>query len=640
MRKELKDLAFHLTISKQFQEIPTALTDRIQEISHQLNDPAYAAEILHKNREEPWRQLVYLIRGMLFDTRTGKGGYQRPEELDADLALIEQTLLSTGCLQLITLYINPLRHKLSIFGFHLATIDIRQNSEYHDKAVSQLLIAAGIEDGANFESWNEEKRCEFISNELLSARPFIHDTVSAGAEADSVLDTYRVIADQIHNYGMGGIGSFIVSMTRSVSDLLVVYLLQREAGILVQTENGLASPISVVPLYETKDDLDRSQDLLAGFLDHPVTQNSYTIQHPEGNPVQQVMLGYSDSNKDCGILSAQWSLHRAEKAMVDIAAERGIRLCYFHGRGGTISRGAGPTQWFMEALPHGSLSGHFRMTEQGETIAQKYANLSNATFNIELLIACAASTAAKHKHTPVPDDPCIQFMPALSDGSEAAYQKLLRTEGFIPFYREATIIDALENSRIGSRPSRRTGKKDFSLDDLRAIPWVFSWTQARFYLTGWFGVGSALNALKQNKPADYQAFKEGLQHSVFLQYALTNAETNIASANRELMIEYGELCTDETLKKRFMDIILAEFDLTKELLADVFNAGFEQRRPRMSKTLAIREEPLKVLHHQQIQLIKQWRALKEEGKDEAAETIFPKILLSINAISSGLRTTG
>ncbi len=640
MRKELKDLAFHLTISKQFQEIPEALTNRIKEISNQLSKPSYAADILYQNREEPWRQFVYLIRGLLYDTSKGNGGYERPEELDADLALLEKTLLSTGCLQLIKLFITPLRHKLSIFGFHLATIDIRQNSEYHDKAVSQLLVAAGITDGENFATWSEEKRCEFLNEELLSARPFLHDTTSAGEEADSVLDTYRVIADQIHNYGTGGIGAFIVSMTRSVSDLLVVYLLQREAGILINTEDGLASPIEVVPLYETKDDLDSSQDLLAGFLDHDLTQRSYKLRFDDESPVQQVMLGYSDSNKDCGILSAQWSLYRAEKAMVETAAERGIRLRYFHGRGGTISRGAGPTEWFMKALPHGSMSGHFRMTEQGETIAQKYANLSNATYNIELLIACAASTAAKHKHAPAPNDPCIQFMPTLSAQSESAYQALLKTEGFIPFYREATIIDALENSRIGSRPSRRTGKKDFSLDDLRAIPWVFSWTQARFYLTGWFGVGSALNSIKQNSPADYQALKDGLKDSVFLQYALTNVETNLASANRELMSTYADLCTDDELKERMMGIILAEFDLTKDLLADVFNGGFDQRRPRMSKTLDIREEPLKVLHLQQVDLIKEWRALKADGKEQEAEELFPKILLSINAISSGLRTTG
>jgi len=629
MRKELKQLAFHLTISKQFQEIPEALTERISQLSHSLQNPSYAADILHQNREEPWRQLVYLMRGMLFDSAQGEGGYQRPEELDADLELLEKTLLSTGCLHLIKLHISPLRHKLNIFGFHLATIDIRQNSEYH-----------GIKDGENFADWSEEARCAFLSEELLSARPFLHDTTSAGEEADSVLNSYRVIADQIDNYGMGGIGAFIVSMTRSVSDLLVVYLLQREAGILVQTETGLASPIEVVPLYETKDDLDSSQDLLSGFLDHPVTKRSHELRYPEGNVFQQVMLGYSDSNKDCGILSAQWSLYRAEKAMVETAAERNIKLNYFHGRGGTISRGAGPTQWFMEALPHGSLSGHFRMTEQGETIAQKYANLSNATYNIELLIACAAATAAKHKHGTAIEDPCINIMPKLSEGSESAYQKLLKTEGFIPFYREATIIDALENSRIGSRPSRRTGKKDFSLDDLRAIPWVFSWTQARFYLTGWFGVGSALNAIKQDSPTDYQALKDGLKGSKFLQYALTSVETNLASANRELMIAYGDLCTDEVLKERFMKIILDEFDLTKELLSDIFNGEFDERRPRMSKTLDIREEPLKVLHHQQVELIKEWRALKAAGKEDEAETLFPKILLSINAISSGLRTTG
>jgi len=353
------------------------------------------------------------------------------------------------------------------------------------------------------------------------------------------------------------------------------------------------------------------------------------------------MLGYSDSNKDCGILTAMWSLHRAEKAMVEVAGERGIRLRYFHGRGGTVSRGAGPTQWFMEALPHGSLSGHFRMTEQGETIAQKYANLSNATYNIELLQACAASTAAKHKHGEEHNDPCIAFMDRLSTGSESAYQALLNTEGFIPFYREATIIDALENSRIGSRPSRRTGKKDFSLDDLRAIPWVFSWTQARFYLTGWFGTGSALKAMKDESPEDYAELKKGLKNSIFLQYVLTNVETNLASANRDLMEEYAQLVTDDALKERMMGIILAEFDLTQELLTELFEADFHTRRPRMSKTLGIREEPLKLLHKQQISLMKQWRTLKAEGKEEEeAEQLFPKILLSINAISSGLRTTG
>lgn len=640
LKNELRELAFHLTISNQIQEVPTQLTDRIAELAEAIDDQIWVGETLHQNREEPWRQLVYLIRGYLEETADGTGGYERPEELDADLQLLEDTLNFAKCSHLVYTYVRPLRYKLSIFGFHLATIDIRQNSEFHDKALSQLLVAAGVPDGQNFATWSEEKRCEYLSLELESTRPFLHDSVSAGKEADLVLETYRIVADQYRNYGAGGIGALIVSMTRSVSDLLVVYLLQREAGMLEMTENGLASPFEVVPLYETKEDLDSSQELLAGFLDHPVTQNSYKLKFGDTSPMQQVMLGYSDSNKDCGILSAAWALHRAEKAMVETAAKRNVRLNYFHGRGGTISRGAGPTYWFMSALPHGSMSGHFRMTEQGETIAQKYANLSSATYNIELLLASATSTAAKHKHLDVPEDSCIQYMQRLSDSSQAAYQELLHTEGFIPFYREATIIDALENSRIGSRPSRRTGKKDFSLDDLRAIPWVFSWTQARFYLPGWFGTGTALKEMKDNAPEDFETLKQNLKGSVFVQYVLTNVETNLQSANREILQQYGELCTDAALREKFMGLILDEFDLTKELLTEILGGDFETRRPRMNKTLISRDEPLELLHAQQIELIKQWRALKNEGKEDEAENLFPKILLSINAISSGLRTTG
>ncbi|MFC4993250.1 phosphoenolpyruvate carboxylase [Rubritalea tangerina] len=640
LRKELKSLAFHLTISSQFQEIPAELQKRIDVLRLDLQDPVWANGVIEQNRDEPWRQLVYLMRGKLYETAANNGGYHGPEQLDADLALLENTLSATGCEHLVEQYVTPLRHKVKTFGFHLATIDVRQNSEYHDKALSQLLVRAKIEDGENFASWSEEKRCAFLTKELETTRPFIHNRCSAGPEADSVLNCYRVIAKQIHDYGHHGIGAFIVSMTRSVSDLLVVYALMREAGLLINTEDGLASPIEVVPLYETKEDLDASEALLTGFLDHPVTKRSYTLRFQDEQPFQQVMLGYSDSNKDCGILTAAWALHRAEKAMVERAAERGIKLGYFHGRGGTISRGAGPTQWFMAALPHGSMSGHFRMTEQGETIAQKYANLSNATYNAEVLLASAASTAAKHQFGEAKDDPCIQFAPLLAEGSEEAYKELLRTDGFIPFYREATIIDALENSRIGSRPSRRTGKTSFSLDDLRAIPWVFSWTQARYYLPGWFGAGTALQKLKDESPEDFAALKENLPQSVFLTYVLTNVETNLASANPDLMSDYANLCSDTALRDKFLKIILDEYKRTRDLLAEVFNGSFEERRPRMNKTLEIREEPLKVLHKQQVNLIKEWRALKAEGKEEEAETLFPRILLSINAISSGLRTTG
>lgn len=280
------------------------------------------------------------------------------------------------------------------------------------------------------------------------------------------------------------------------------------------------------------------------------------------------------------------------------------------------------------------------MTEQGETIAQKYANLANATYNLELLLAGATVTTASHRFQAPVEDPCEAFMAVLGEASQSAYQKFLKADGFIEFYRQATPIDALEHSRIGSRPARRTGKKGFSISDLRAIPWVFSWTQARYYLPGWFGVGSALEALKASDPDGFARFKEALPRSTFFSYVLTNVETNLESANLELMRSYAGLVEDAELRERFLGKICDEFEKTRVHLAELFDGEMKDRRPRMAKTLAIREAPLRVLHQQQVALLKEWRGHLAAGNDTGADALLPKLLLSINAIASGLRTTG
>ena len=384
---------------------------------------------------------------------------------------------------------------------------------------------------------------------------------------------------------------------------------------------------------ETIDDLERAPGIMDEFLNHPIVQRRNTDE-------QQVMLGYSDSNKDCGILSAAWALHKGQRHLSEVARRHKTKLRYFHGRGGTISRGAGPTHWFMASLPHGSLSGGFRMTEQGETIAQKYANLANATYNLELLLAGNAITTAVHSRPDTRKDPAEEFMPELSEASRKAYQELLQSEGFIDFYRGVTPIDALENSCIGSRPARRTGRKGHSLDDLRAIPWVFSWTQARFYLPGWFGVGTALEAMKMKQPGHFARLKQEFRDSSFLEYTLTNVETNLASANIEVMNQYSLLVEDEALRDRFMQIITAEFERTCDSLTELYDGDMLKRRPRMAKTLEIREAPLKVLHQQQVSLLREWRNRLKSGQESSAEELFPRMLLSINAIAAGLRTTG
>lgn len=637
LERELLELSSQLTLSRYLTPVPGELQDRIDHLAKTVEAPEAVREILHRHEEEPWRQLAMLMALRLREQIKGKRGYRNTACLIDDLNLLSRTLAEAGCHMLEEDAIRPIRHKLEMFGFHLATLDVRQNSEFHDKAISQLLTAAGIEGGENYAGWPEEKRLAFLNTELASTRPFLHDDLRVGTEADDVLDTYRVLVRHRKDWGTNGLGALIVSMTRQLSDLLGVYLLAREAGLMDLTPEGLVCPLQVVPLFETMDDLDRSPGILRSYLEHPLSRRS---QASGTFKSQQVMLGYSDSNKDCGILAAQFALQRAQTALTTVGRDCQVNLCFFHGRGGTISRGAGPTHWFMAALPNGAMSGGFRMTEQGETIAQKYANLANATYNLELLLAGAAVTTAHHRHLPPVEDPCQEFMARLGATSQAAYQGFLKADGFIEFYRQATVIDALENSRIGSRPARRTGKKGFSISDLRAIPWVFSWTQARFYLPGWFGVGSGLETLKKEDPAGFTKFKEALPKSTFMSYVLTNVETNLASANLELMRDYGSLVEDVELRDRFLGRIFDEFEKTKTLLAELFDGEMKDRRPRMAKTLEIREAPLQVLHQQQIALLREWRGHLAAENTDAADALLPKLLLSINAIASGLRTTG
>ncbi len=635
LERELLELSAQLTLSRYLTPVPEELQARIDHLAKTVDAPEGVREILYRHEEEPWRQLAMLMALRLREQTKGKPGYKNTACLVDDLNLLSRTLAAAGCHMLEEAAIRPLRHKLEMFGFHLATLDVRQNSEFHDKAIGQLLAAADVADGENYASWPEAKRLDFLNAELTSTRPFLHDDLRVGEEADNVLETYRVLVRHRKDWGTTGVGALIISMTRQLSDLLGVYLLAREAGLMELTPDGLVCPLQVVPLFETMDDLDRSPGILKAFLAHPLT-----LRAAEKFPYQQVMLGYSDSNKDCGILAAQFALQRAQTALTQVGRESGVNLCFFHGRGGTISRGAGPTHWFMAALPHGAMSGGFRMTEQGETIAQKYANLANATYNLELLLAGAAVTTARHRHLPPAADPCEAFLTRLGETSQAAYQKFLKADGFVEFYRQATPIDALENSRIGSRPARRTGKKGFSIGDLRAIPWVFSWTQARYYLPGWFGVGSALEALKTEDPAGFAKLKEALPQSTFLSYVLTNVETNLASANLDLMRDYADLVEDADLRDQFFGEIHAEFERTRTLLAELLDGGMRARRPRMAKTLEIREAPLKILHQQQIALLREWRGHLANERTAQADALLPKLLLSINAIASGLRTTG
>jgi len=634
-RRGLERLAEELPLSSLFQVPPASLTDLIAALSNELAGVISVEPLLARNHEEPWRAAVYLMREKvllsLYQPESGHG-YAQPAQMESDLAILASSLREIGAAALARDYVAPLQRQLRTFGFHLATLDVRQNSAFHEKALDQLLKAAGILTAGSFAELNSAAKRELLDRELQSPRPFLSSGMEAGPEAAAVLSCYRVLADHRERHGDDGLGSLIVSMTRSTEDLLVVYLLAREVGLAEWRDGGLWCPIPVTPLFETMADLEAGPAIVESFLSHPVTRRSLNLGQDEAE--FQMMVGYSDSNKDCGIFASQWALHRAQDALSKMTKAQGAKPVFFHGRGGTVGRGAGPTHWFMEALAEGSLAGRMRMTEQGETIAQKYAHLSSAVFNIELLTASTASTAARHRLSSHDETALWPVMDKLSVWSRDTYRELLARPDFMTFYRQATPIDALENSRIGSRPARRTGQ--MTLDDLRAIPWVFSWTQNRFYLPGWFGAGSALGRMRDEDPANFAHLKVAVKSSPFLRYVMTNIESSLMSANESVMQSYSNLVEDDAIRDRFMQVIVGEFHRTRELLAELFDGTFGDRRPRLAFTMNIREEALAELHHNQIKLLQEWRALR----GEKAEELLPELLISINALASGLRTTG
>ena len=558
----------------------------------------------------------------------------------ADLLFLRETLIEVGAGRIARAELDPLLRFLRTFGFHMAVLDIRQNSAFHDKAIGQLLAATG-QDDADFAHWDESRRLGFLDSELRSTRPFLREQASIGPEADAVVACHRALATHIDHYGAAGLGSLIVSMTRSVSDLLSVYLLAREAGLTAGGSDDAYCLLPVVPLFETIGDLERSTAIMEAFLSHPMTQRTLKARRDAGltdGLTQQVMIGYSDSNKDGGILASLWNLYRAQQNLAAVGQKHGVRIVFFHGRGGTISRGAGPTHRFIDALPQGSIQGEMRVTEQGESITQKYANHITAVNNLELLTAGVTQNTLLHDVAVRSEAAQAKVMDRLAEFSREAYQDLIRTPRFIEFFRQATPIDVIEASRIGSRPSRRTGAA--SLEDLRAIPWVFAWSQARFYLSGWYGVGSALARLKEEDPKGFEVIRKNYDDWPPLRYMLKNASTSVLASNRSMMKLYGGLVTDKKLRSLFLNRILAEHNLARKMLDELSGSKLSEGRPRLRKVIALRESAIDLLHEQQVALLKDWRKKVADGDRKEADALLPQMLLSLNAIAAGLQATG
>jgi phosphoenolpyruvate carboxylase len=570
---------------------------------------------------DPWSSYVKEL-----SSRAGEGEALLLEGLQE----LSGWLSEVGAHNTVEVDVEPLIRLVRSFGLYLARLDIRQNSTTCNKALSQMMESAGIGDAASYLEWPEERKLAFLDAELKHSRPLTHHSTQLPAEASELRDTFSVVASQLRNHGSAGIGGIIISMTRSVSDLLAIHVLGKETGLSHEVTGGMACRLPVLPLFETFDDLEAAPAIVDAYLERPAIRAS--LDAHTGQNQMTIMLGYSDSNKDTGILASQWALQKAQERLVEVGKRHGVLITFFHGRGGTIGRGAGPTHRFLEALPKHSLDGGLRITEQGEVIGQKFNTPTTATANLEWLMAGSfGGRLLALKATGGEGVPAI--MDHLSETSRAAYRRLLEEPGFLQFYRQATPIDAIEHSRIGSRPSRRSGLA--TLDDLRAIPWVFSWNQSRFYLPGWFGVGSALEQFSKSDPGRYEELQQSVRKVPFLRYVFNNVESSLASADHGWMEAYGNLVVDEQQRELFLGRILAEYQLTVNHMAHLMQGELAERRPRFYKTLKLRETHLGLLHRKQISLLREFRS---SGEPDAQLT--ETLLLVINGIASALRTTG
>ncbi len=557
----------------------------------------------------------------------GEGApYQSVKELQADLDVLHRSLLANNARVIARGRLRLLRRAVDCFGFHLARLDIRQNSAVHERTVAELLDAAIP--GMSYLALSEESRVGLLSNELRNSRPLMSKFVKYSEETLGELAVFQAAAEAHARFGDDVIPQCIISMCKGMSDMLEVALLLKEVGLINPSGR---SGINIVPLFETIEDLQAA----AGIMDRMLSLHDYRRLVDSRGAVQEVMLGYSDSNKDGGFVTSGWELYKAEIELVAVFERHHVRLRLFHGRGGSVGRGGGPSYDAIIAQPGGAVNGQIRITEQGEIISSKYSNAEVGRNNLEILAAATLEASLLHPRQPAPKRDYLTAMEEISALAFKAYRGLVyETDGFVDYFWSSTVINEIATLNIGSRPASR--KKTRAIEDLRAIPWVFSWAQCRLMLPGWFGFGSAVEAWIANHPDQGMPFlRELYQQWPFFRTLLSNMDMVLAKSSIAIASRYAELVPDAELREKIFGRIRREWHLAIETLLDITGQDrLLQGNPLLERSVRNRFPYLDPLNHVQVELLKEHRAQNPD------EQVLRGIQLTINGISAGLRNTG
>ena len=637
-REQLAGLRAELSISTELANV----TPQVLELARPQ------AEAFADKRDEPYRRAVAVIDARLAATATalgvaaaqgvgtatgvatagaaalaGEAPYATPQQLRADLATLAHGLAGAGDRLLASGgALGRLIRTVDCCGFHLATLDLRQNSDVHGRVIAELLRSAGVAD--DYLALDEIARIDVLRRELAGSRLLASPFAAASDETRSELAILQAAAQAHARYGAACITTYVISKCESVSDLLEVNVLLKEAG-LYRPGDPAAAAIMVVPLFETIGDLVRAPQIMREWLSLP------DVRAAAGRRgYQEVMVGYSDSNKDGGYLTSVWSLNQASRALAGVFADVGVRLQIFHGRGGSVGRGGGPSFAAIRAQPPGTVQGRLRITEQGEVIAAKYGTPESAAANLES-IAAATLLASLDGHTRSADsDP--RFAAAMQDLSAeafAAYRSLVyETPGFPAFFRQFTPVQEIATLKIGSRPASRSGSQ--RIEDLRAIPWVFSWAQSRVMLPGWFGAGQALARFP-----DRGLLREMGAAWPFFRTTLDNMEMVLAKSDLQIARRYLALVEDQALGERLFAVLESAWIQTHDCLLEISGQSrLLERNEALDASIRLRLPYIEPLNLLQVELLKRHRA------GETGQRIEDGILLSINAIATALRNSG
>ncbi|MCV7057931.1 phosphoenolpyruvate carboxylase [Mycolicibacterium gilvum] len=630
---ELTGLEQELSMSARLVHI----TDELAALADSCHEPARA--------DEPYRRALRVVHARLTATAQrildrqpeheldlGMEPYAAPGELLDDLDVIDASLRANGSAVLADDRLGRLREAVRVFGFHLSGLDMRQNSDVHEEVVAELLAWAGVH--SDYTSLSEDDRVEVLAAELATRRPLTSPDADLSELARKELDIVTAAARAVHVFGPQAVPNYIISMCQSVSDMLEAAILLKEAGLLDASSEHPYAPVGIVPLFETIDDLQRGSSILEAALDLPLYRGLVSARGDS----QEVMLGYSDSNKDGGYLAANWALYRAELELVESSRKTGIRLRLFHGRGGTVGRGGGPSYDAILAQPPGAVRGSLRITEQGEVIAAKYAEPRIAHRNLETLLAATLeATLLDMEGLGELAGSAYEVLDDLAARAQRAYAELVHdTPGFVDYFKASTPVSEIGALNIGSRPTSR--KPTTSISDLRAIPWVLAWSQSRVMLPGWYGTGTAFEDYVgdgDDAEARLQVLQDLYRRWPFFATVLSNMAQVLAKSDLGLAAHYSELVEDEELRRRVFDKIVDEHARTirmhrlitghEDLLAD---------NPSLARSVFNRFPYLEPLNHLQVELLRRYRSGDED------ELVQRGILLTMSGLATALRNSG